>query len=340
MVNVSGTYDIAAQYCHPTGPVSFPSLQILTHGIGFNASYWDFLASSDQSAGEYSYISAATKKGYSTISYSRLGISGSTLADPDKEVQTPVALAILSQITQLAREGGLFDGQPKPSKVFHVGHSYGSILANALVAAQPSSSDGLILTAYSHNPEYYSLYAANTNFLIASIADPARFPSAQYPNGYVTWPSQWVNQYNYFAYPNFDDVILELGEATKQPFPIAELLSFSLLNLDAPDFEGPVLYVNGEKDLIMCASNCTGMIQEGTAAFKAFRGTTDIESQVVSGAGHALHYHHGAQEMSGKMLDWVKRHDEVSRVKLGHATCGRKGCLLLSKTNDLEGTQI
>ncbi len=305
LVNVSGTYNIATQFCSPAGQRAPTTLQILTHGLGFNASYWDFYLPSNQNDAQYSYIAAATAAGYSTLSYNRLGISGSTLADPDKEVQTTVELAILAQITQLAREGKLQG--TKPAKILHVGHSYGSVLSNALAAVKPSLSDGLVLTGYNHAMAGNPLFAANTNFLIASLADPSRFPPSQYPTGYVTWPSQWSNQYSFFAYPEFDPAVLAQAEATKQPLQIAELASAPLLTLNAPSFKGPVLYVNAEKDLIFCASNCTGLVEEGGLDFQAFNGTT-VESVIIAGAGHGLNLHYTAQETYGKIIDWVKRH--------------------------------
>ncbi|KAJ9652994.1 hypothetical protein H2198_007774 [Neophaeococcomyces mojaviensis] len=308
VVNVSGIYNIATQYCFPLDQPLSSTLQILTHGIGFNASYWDFYLLSNQGDTQYSYISTVTAAGYSTLSYNRLGISGSTLANPDTEVQSPVELSILVQLTQLAREGKLFDQQPKPSKIIHVGHSYGSHLTNALVAKEPSLSDGVILTGYSYQGSYGSSFLINSNLLLASVANSTRFPPSQYPNGYVTWPSQWSNQYAFFAYPQFDPAVLAQAEATKEPFTIAEFLSFSILSLDAPGFKGPVFYVNAEKDQIGCGFNCTGLVGPGTDAYNAFNGTSDIESVIIAGAGHGLNLHYSARETYGKINDWVKRH--------------------------------
>lgn len=39
--DVSGTYHIAATYCEPDSGTP-TTIQILTHGIGFDRSYWDF----------------------------------------------------------------------------------------------------------------------------------------------------------------------------------------------------------------------------------------------------------------------------------------------------------
>lgn len=99
MVNISSIYNIRTQYCFPIGQKPSTTLQILTHGIGFNGTFWDFHPSSTPSDERYSYISAFTAAAYSTLSYNRLGISGSTLADPDKEVQTTVALAVLASVS-------------------------------------------------------------------------------------------------------------------------------------------------------------------------------------------------------------------------------------------------
>lgn len=81
-----------------------------------------------------------------------------------------------------------------------------------------------------------------------------------------------------------------------------------LMTLDASSTQRPVLYVNGDKDLIKHASNCTGMIQAGSDASDAFKETTDVESEIIDGAGHALDYHRNVHEMYGSIVDWTKKH--------------------------------
>ncbi len=310
LVNISGTYNTVMQHCFPVDQPVSTTLQLLTHGIGFNASYWDFYLSSSQGDAQYSYINSATAAGYSTLAYNRLGIMGSGPADPNKEVQPTVQVAILARITQLAREGKLFDQLPKPSKIVHVGHSYGSIITNVLAAQQPSLSDGIVLTGYSALKEYASLFLAASTFTIASSIDPTRFPPSQYPSGYATWPSKWPNQYAFFAYPNFDPLALDQVESTKAPFTMAEFFSMPLLTTAAPDFQSPVLYVNAERDQVMCGANCTGVVGPGTTSFSNFNGTTDIESVIIAGAGHGLAQHYGAD----KGLCEDHRLDEEARV--------------------------
>ncbi|KAJ9654826.1 hypothetical protein H2198_006181 [Neophaeococcomyces mojaviensis] len=312
LLNLTATYNISGEYCWPTNiaPVSTsPTLQILSHGLGFNRSYWDFRLLTNVSDPQYSYISSATSLGHHTISYNRLGIAGSTLADPSTEVQTAVELAILTALTIIARAGGIPSQPAVPSNVIHVGHSFGSILTVALAATSPVLSDGIVLTGFSGLFAYQSNFLISTNLLIANHADPARFPATQYRNSYVTWPSAASNQYAFFAYPAFDPAVLTQAEATKQPFALGEIFSGPLIPSVAPAFKGPVLYIDGEKDLIFCASNCTGLIEPGSDAFKAFNGSSDVSSIIVQGFGHGMNLHYDAAgKVYARINGWLKGH--------------------------------
>jgi len=87
-VNVVQTFSISAEYCTPTA-YQHPAhldVQILTHGLGFDKSYWRF---GGDSSG-YNYIRAATDTGYATLSYDRISNGGSSLVDPYTIQQAPV----------------------------------------------------------------------------------------------------------------------------------------------------------------------------------------------------------------------------------------------------------
>ncbi|KAK5072705.1 hypothetical protein LTR64_004822 [Lithohypha guttulata] len=177
-----------------------------------------------------------------------------------------------------------------------------------MVASHPALSDGIILTAYNIPSDGTDLFAANINFMITNLADPIKFPAVQYTHGYLTWPSKWTNQYSFFAYGAFDPAILDDAENTKQPFSIGEFASFGLLgDLNASNFKGPVLYVEGEKDLIACASTCTGRFDRDSTSYKAFS-ASEVESVIVPGFGHALNLHIGADEKVYHMInEWLAR---------------------------------
>lgn len=63
--SLSGTWDINAMLCYPKGQsINDTTVQILTHGIGFGKSYWNFMSE------KYSYVDAAAEAGYATFSVS------------------------------------------------------------------------------------------------------------------------------------------------------------------------------------------------------------------------------------------------------------------------------
>ncbi|TKA83618.1 hypothetical protein B0A55_00437 [Friedmanniomyces simplex] len=79
-VNVAETFRISGEYCTPT-PSQRPAyldVQVLTHGLGFDKSYWNFGGDSSR----YNYVRAATGAGYATLSYDRLSNGGSSVVDP------------------------------------------------------------------------------------------------------------------------------------------------------------------------------------------------------------------------------------------------------------------
>jgi hypothetical protein len=74
------TFNISAQYCEPEGGSS-DTIQLLTHGVGFDKTYWDL----DYDNYNYSYVDVALGAGYSTLAIDRLGIGNSSHGDPFNE---------------------------------------------------------------------------------------------------------------------------------------------------------------------------------------------------------------------------------------------------------------
>jgi pimeloyl-ACP methyl ester carboxylesterase len=230
-VNISATYSIGATYCPPTNKSS-GIVQLLSHGIGFDRSYWNL-------DGELNFKAAAVASGYATLFYDRLGTGLSSHPDPYTTVQVPTELAILVELTKLLKDGKISPKIPKPKKIVHVGHSYGSMLTNALVAIAPDLSDGIILTGFSHVYTYQRWFAISTGFHLASTNQPARFSNLS--TGYLTWGDKYYNQYSFLKYPYFDPAVLDKAEAGKQPFTVGQLLTFILAPVSAPGFAKPVL---------------------------------------------------------------------------------------------------
>lgn len=74
------TFNISAQYCEPDSGSS-GTIQVLTHGVGFDKTYWDL----EYDNYSYSYVNVALDAGYSTLAIDRLGIGNSSHGDPFNE---------------------------------------------------------------------------------------------------------------------------------------------------------------------------------------------------------------------------------------------------------------
>jgi len=302
------TFNISVEYCTPVNPGPKAStLHVLTHGLGFDRSYWDFYLPSEPHNAQYSYVNAAIGAGYSTFSYNRLGLEPSTVADPYTEIQGTVEVAVLTGLTTLIRAGNL-PHVPTPAKVLHVGHSWGSELTSGLAAVAPELSDGIVVTGFGIPPLGQALFIASSTLRIASVNAPARFPDEKYSTGFLTWPDKYVNQFNFFGYPNFDPAVLERAEATKPPSTLGEFLSGGSIPYEAPNFSGPVLYLNGESDQIICASNCTGLYEPNSASIQAFNSSSSVEAYIQPNMGHGINLHHNATGAYNVIMSWAQKH--------------------------------
>ncbi|TKA35883.1 hypothetical protein B0A54_12329 [Friedmanniomyces endolithicus] len=300
-INVVETFSISAEYCTPTA-YQHPAhldVQILTHGLGFDKSYWKFGGDSSQ----YNYVRAATDAGYATLSYDRISNGGSTVVDPYIIQQAPMELAALEAITSRFRNGTIHSSVPKPSgKVFHVGHSYGSILSHALVASNPSLSDGIVLTGYSTNNTWVGEFLISTNFHLAKENQPQRFGNRS--TGFVTWADELANQYIFLSYPHFDPAVLAYAETHKYPFSVSEVLTGGVVPYNAANFTKPVLMISGDADLIFCGSDCHGILEQAAPLFPAAK---PFETYVQPDTGHGMNLHYNASGTYAVILDFLKR---------------------------------
>ena len=162
------------------------------------------------------------------------------------------------------------------STIVHVGHSFGSAQTYALVDMYPGISDGIVLTGFSMNASFVGLFQAGGDFVLANLNQPFRFGNVSqemvasilnmygltdyvagveigyrtpYADGYLTNTNINANQFLFLLPGYFDAMLGLLGENTKQPVTLGELLTLG----SAPmmnSFAGPVLIVTG------CKSTC------------------------------------------------------------------------------------
>ncbi|KAL8763629.1 MAG: hypothetical protein Q9184_000629 [Pyrenodesmia sp. 2 TL-2023] len=175
---VTGDYDISVKFCKPnTENGSNPTVQVLTHGLGFDKTYWDLPFNNFN----YSYIDVAVDHyGFCTLSVDRLGEGDSSKADPLSVLQAPAETSALYELTMMLRNGTLPNVQQAFTKIVHVGHSFGSALSYFLAVNYPTASDGLILTGFSQNGSFLPTITASWDSKLARLNQPLRFGNVSY----------------------------------------------------------------------------------------------------------------------------------------------------------------
>ncbi|CAF9906546.1 MAG: hypothetical protein GOMPHAMPRED_004777 [Gomphillus americanus] len=328
--SVNGTYTISTQFCRPDNMTgSNPVVQVLTHGVGFDKTYWDLSYDNYN----YSYVNQATDTyGYCTLSYDRLGVGNSSKGEPINEIQLNLEVEALNALTSLLRTGSFPGVNHTFTTVLHAGHSFGSELTYALVNTYPDASNGIALTGFSTNSSFMSQFTQAANFANANVNQPLRFgnytladiqsllfkditnplfnyiagitslpPSQNLPNGYLVASNAAAIQALFFAPPFFDYTgLLPLAEETKQAATIGELLTTATL---APtnSFTGPVLVITGDQDTPFCGGNC---LATGDPMVPSVISTTqksfpnvpagNFLAYVQPNTGHALNFHYNA----------------------------------------------
>lgn len=283
---ISQTYRIEATYCEPdSGPST--TLQLLTHGIGFDRSYWD-VAINDYN---YSYVARATDEyGFSTFAWDRLGIAQSQHGEPVNEIQSSLEIAALYTLTTQLRSG-LIPGVCEAgfAKVVHVGHSFGSIESYSLAVLHPEVTDGLVLTGFSQASQFIPYFGLGGNFVQAN----GNAALASYADGYLAAGDVSAVQTNFFAPGDFDPALLELGYTTGQPVTVGELLTVAAQTTVTNPLTGPVLIITGGRDLPFCGGDCTITGEAGVPNFLEmskpyFPSASKFEAVVVGDSGHGL----------------------------------------------------
>ncbi|KAM0206416.1 hypothetical protein ACHAPA_003612 [Fusarium lateritium] len=287
--NITGNYELAATYCEPdAGPGE--ELQILTHGIGFDRSYWDF----PYNGYNYSYVARAVDEhGYSTLTWDRLGVGASSKGDPLNEIQAFIEIAAAKALTTKAREGSIPGVSCAYSKTIHIGHSFGSVISYALANESPELTDAIVLTGFSQSPAYMSLFVVSNNFI--PITDTPL--AAQYPAGYIATQSTVGVQINFFAEGDFDPQLLDVAYQTAQPVTPGELLTIGTPAGKNNSYTGPVQIVTGERDVPFCGDNCYSTVSAGVElpslldlSRNFFTKASRFNTTVIPGAGHGLNF--------------------------------------------------
>ncbi|KAL9045866.1 MAG: hypothetical protein Q9214_001165, partial [Letrouitia sp. 1 TL-2023] len=242
--------------------------------------------------------------GYSVFFYDRLGTGSSTkVSGYVNQISTQVS--ILAILTKSIRAGQFTGEIGVPSSVVLVGHSFGSFTSNALVAAQPSIANSIVMTGY-------SLAGGNTEIFfeasrVAAIQNHKKF--GELDSGYITSADVYPTISEFFKAPDYERDVAIFAESSKAPYAIAELISISppfLPPLNASLFSGPALVISGEYDFVLCGGYCPGVIQDPLTAY--FAGSEDFELSIQPGAGHGLNFASNATDTYGKIFAFLSKY--------------------------------
>ncbi|KAI4213274.1 MAG: hypothetical protein LQ351_004015 [Letrouitia transgressa] len=321
-ITVSDTFNISVQLCVPPNGSKNQNLFIATHGGLFDKRYWDPAINPS----EYSFVDAALARGYSILTYDRLGTGLSDKLDAYTIVQAPLQLEILRSITNMARSGELlrhtagnanaastniFKGSNVSfEKIIHIGHSFGSVLTSAFLATYGNLSDAAVLTGYILNEHFAEMRKATFGLEYAPQNNKTLFGDR--PSGYLVDGTLGGFQTIFFSTQadattgigGFDAEVLDYAFSIRQTITTSEFLPPPLNLGAAPEFKGPLQFNLAEFDYPVCRGNCN--LPFDLDFFKSlYPNATDIDIYTQKGNGHALTMHRKANIGYKATLDWL-----------------------------------
>lgn len=112
--------------------------------------------------------------------------------------QVSIQSAIVSQLVTLIRSGK-FCASVK--KIVLVGHSFGSVISNVVLASDPDLVDGAILTGIAYAPNNFAVVLEALQPRLAKLQSLAKW--GRLDGGYVSWVDIYANINAYAHHPRF-----------------------------------------------------------------------------------------------------------------------------------------
>jgi pimeloyl-ACP methyl ester carboxylesterase len=252
----------------------------------FSNTYWDF-------APDYSYVDIAASYGYASFFYDRLGVGDSDKPDPIQTIQGPLEVEIAQVLATSLRHGAF--SSTKFEKVIGAGHSFGSIITNAITQQYPSTFDAAILTGFGTDLSDQPLFLQALNLALANRNQPLRFGALN--NAFLVSDTIISNQIGFFKAPGFAPAILEQAEASKGSVTYGELNSLGGLGGLAANYTRPVTVIDGANDLPFCSGNCSYPTDQAKAVRPKYYpnvADADFGSYLAPLSGHGLSFHYSA----------------------------------------------
>lgn len=197
-------------------------------------------------------------------------------------------------------------------KVIHVGHSLGSLLTGLLLTSYGNLSDAAVLTGVITSTKGTGLGVLTAlGVQYARQNDPHLFSNAGL--NYLAPATASNMQTGFFSarrnvtagIGGFEPEIIEYAYSLRQTETTGEASSFEQAGSPAPGYKGPVQFVVGQYDYLVCGGDCTGTWKQSTLEY-LYPNASCVDAHVQLGTGHGLTLHRGAREGYQVTLDWLK----------------------------------
>jgi len=216
-------------------------------------------------------------------------------------VQTPLEVEILQALITKVKSGSIANGSF--TNIIGTGHSFGSILTQAITSQYPSSLDTAILTGFSTNSTGMAIFSQGLNLAIAAQNAPYRFSGLS--NGYLVSSSAISNQIAFLHAQDFDPAILNLAEATKGTVTFGELFTTNAVVATASNYTGNIAVVNGDNDLPFCTGNCSYPVNLAEEALKLYPQAKNKGTYLAPLTGHGVNLHYSAVAAYHYIQDFI-----------------------------------
>jgi pimeloyl-ACP methyl ester carboxylesterase len=302
--------ELSARLCEPgASGEAARTLLVLVHGITYDRNYWDFPDPTGHTD-RYSFVSAALKAKFSTLSIDRIGAGSSShplsaLVTIDSNAHT------VHQLIQAVRSGairraagGVFD------RVVLIGHSYGS-WTTWFEATRYDDVDAVVLTGATHGLTTIDAPYIVVPGLYPAALDPRFGPLSGLDPGYLT--TQPDTRYHAFYEPaQIDPAVVRYDEMTKGTVTSAEIQTYPLILNEPLDIRVPVFLTIGELDTLFCGPALGGAPCTTEEVLIAFEGpylgpnVPSIDAYILRAAGHDMNPMLNAPLYFSAVLGWLK----------------------------------
>jgi pimeloyl-ACP methyl ester carboxylesterase len=317
-VTVSATdptpYHVAGRLCTTQDSArGRKTVELFVSGITYDHNYFN----APSQPNTYSYVYAATSRGYSTFNIDRLGV-GLSDHPPSSKLTVQSHAYVLAQIVQKLHAGAI--GGTAFVNVVGVGHSFGAAVLQYLAGTTTNATarpDYLVLASF-----LTATYAPGVTDLGTSLypatSDPA-FSSSGLDSGYLTTrPNTRAGLFYHTG--GVDPAMITVDESTKQTGTTTERTSLGAARDPAVirAVAVPVLITVGRYDYLYCdeAAGLTCASNEAVRAREApnFGPRACLSAYTVVDAGHSTGFHIKARDSYNFAHSWLDRYT-INAVK-------------------------